>query len=250
MPRLRHLLLVPLLLVALVLPAGVTAAPARTFLVDGLAAPAAVPPLPACRYVDQATRFDGLRDWRRTLVDTNLRVPADYRPTDLVSVSRAGIEGTGRIRRVALDNLRAMAEAARKAGKAIAVRSAYRSYSQQVSVFNGWVAKEGYQRALLYSARPGHSEHQLGTAIDFRSASSATPPWGYSDWATTPSGRWMQQNAWKYGWILSYPKGKTKETCYGYEPWHWRYVGKAVAKAVRESGWTFRRFLWRTSEAR
>ena len=67
-----------------------------------------------------------------------------------------------------------MAKAARKAGKGIAVRSAYRSYSSQQSVFQGWVNSSGYQQALKFSARPGHSEHQLGTTIDFRSASSQT----------------------------------------------------------------------------
>ncbi len=118
-------------------------------------------------------------------MDTNLRLGSGYRPPDLVSVSNAGIEGGGLVRQVVIDDLRAMATAARRAGAGIAVRSAFRSYSQQISVFNGWVARSGYQQALLFSARPGHSEHQLGTTIDFRSASSATPPWDYSDWATT-----------------------------------------------------------------
>ncbi|MFN8619310.1 MAG: M15 family metallopeptidase [Chloroflexota bacterium] len=254
----RRLRLAPLALVALavalLVPAGALAAPAGAFVADagttGVTGAVATepPPLPACRYIDQHTRFDELKQWRKTLVDTNLRVARSYKPTDLVSVHQAGIEGTGLIRRVAIADLRAMADAARKAGKGIAVRSAYRSYTQQISTFNGWVARSGYRQALLYSARPGHSEHQLGTTIDFRSASSATPPWGYSDWATTPSGRWMAQNAWKYGWIMSYPKGKRSQVCYGYEPWHYRYIGRDLAKQVHDLGWTLRRFLWRTFE--
>ena len=138
----------------------------------------------------------------------------------------------------------------RRAGAGIAVRSAYRSYSQQVAVFNGWVARAGYQQALLYSARPGHSEHQLGTVSDFRSSASATPPWDYSDWGQTPSGRWMQRNAWRYGWVMSYPAGRQRQVCYGYEPWHWRYVGRQTAREVRDSGLTLRKFLWRRSESR
>jgi len=247
------------LLIAVLLPVtALGAGPAPAPLFDGrstlVAASAAVPaafrPLPACRYQDIKTRFGKYRHWRKTLLDTNLRVGSGYKPRDLVSVSRAGIGGSGEVRTVVIDDLRAMAAAARRAGKGIAVRSAYRSYSQQISVFNGWVAQSGYQQALRYSARPGHSEHQLGTAIDFRSSASATAPWNYSDWGQTPSGRWMQRNAWRYGWVMSYPSGKQGQVCYGYEPWHWRYVGRQTAREVRDSGLTLRKFLWRRSESR
>lgn len=252
--RLAPTALLVLSTVSLVAPATAVqaASPSAMRLADGshVTPAAAFQPLPACRYVDIPTRFKRYGDWRKTLVDTNLRLPSGYRPRDLVSVRTANIEGDGLVRRVAIDDLRAMARAARRAGAGIAVRSAFRSYSQQVAVFNGWVARSGYRQALLYSARPGHSEHQLGTTIDFRSASSATPPWGYSDWATTRSGAWMQRNAWKYGWVLSYPRGKTKTVCYGYEPWHWRYVGRERAAEIHASGLTVRKFLWRRFESR
>jgi zinc D-Ala-D-Ala carboxypeptidase len=252
MSRARRAAIVPLLLLALLVPASSAASgPAVSRLLDGASrmTPAVNPgPLPECKYQDITTRFHKLGQWRKTLVDTNLMVGSGYRPRDLVSVASAGIGGGGDVRAVVIDDLRAMAAAARKAGKGIAVRSAYRSYSQQQAVFNGWVAKSGYEQALLYSARPGHSEHQLGTTIDFRSSASTTPPWGYADWATTPSGAWMQDNAWKYGWVNSYPKGKTGQVCYGYEPWHWRYIGRDLAKEVHESGLTLRKFLWRRFE--
>jgi len=242
------------LLIAILLPVtALGAGPAPAPLFDGgstRVTAAAFKALPACRYRDIRTRFRRTSQWRRTLVDTNLRVGAGYKPHDLVSVSRAGIGGSGRIRRVAIDDLRAMARAARRAGKGIAVRSAFRSYSEQIAVFNGWVARSGYQQALLYSARPGHSEHQLGTAIDFRSSSSATAPWDYTDWGRTPSGRWMKQNAWRYGWVSSYPAGKRAEVCYAYEPWHWRYVGRPMARQILDSGLTLRKFLWRRFESR
>ena len=134
------------------------------------------------------------------------------------------------MRAIIIADLKAMAKAARKAGRAIAVRSAYRSYTSQKSVFAGWKARSGYKQALKYSARPGHSEHQLGTTIDFRSASSQAAPWDYNDWATSKPGAWMKANAWKYGFVMSYPKGKLSKTCYGYEPWHYRYVGRALAR--------------------
>ena len=211
-------------------------------------APAATPqpgdPLPTCRYTDVTTRYTGYRAWNKTLLDTIERVSKSYAPRDLVSVANANVPGSGKVRSLVIGDLKAMAAAARAAGAGIAVQSAYRSYASQKAVFAYWVSQVGYQRALLSSARPGHSEHQLGTTIDFRSASSGRAPWNYSDWATTAAGAWMKANAWKYGFVMSYPKGKLRVTCYQYEPWHYRYVGRAEAKAVHESGLVLRRYLW------
>ncbi len=201
-------------------------------------------PLPACAYRQVTTRYTAYGDWKMTLLDSRERVSSDYVPPDLVSVGQADIAGSGRVRAVMIDDLRAMAAAARRAGDGIAVRSAYRSYADQAAVFRSWVRQHGYAAALLESARPGHSEHQLGLAIDFRSASSSRAPWDYPDWARTGPGRWMKNNAWQYGFIMSYPKGKTASTCYEYEPWHYRYVGRAEAAAVHASGEVLRRYLW------
>ncbi len=200
-------------------------------------------------YKDIKTRFRALSEWRKTLVDTRLRVGSSYKPKDLVSVSQANIGGSGKVRKIIIDDLTAMAAAARKAGKGIAVRSAFRSYSSQQAVFQGWVNQSGYQQALKYSARPGHSEHQLGTTIDFRSASSQKAPWDYNDWATSKPGAWMQQNAWRYGFVMSYPKGKFSKVCYAYEPWHYRYVGRTLARKIHDSGLTPREYLWRHYES-
>lgn len=212
-------------------------------------APAATPRLPACAYTDIKTRFMSLKRWRQTSLDTRLRVGPKYAPTDLVPVGRAGIAGSGKVRRLVIDDLAAMAKAAKRAGKPIAVRSAYRSYQDQVRTFAYWVRTSGRAAALRSSARPGHSEHQLGTTIDFRSGSSAQAPWGYSDWATTGPGRWMKQNAWRYGFVMSYPKGRSSTTCYMYEPWHYRYVGRTLARRIHESGLTTREYLWRHYES-
>jgi len=179
-------------------------------------------PLPVCRYRDELTRFTRPADWRRTLLDTNLRLPRDYRVPDLVPVARAGIDGNGRIRRIAVADLRAMAAAARRAGNPIAVRSAFRTWEDQAAIFASWVRRTGRAEALRYSARPGHSEHQLGVGIDFMSAGGGAP-WEGGDWGSSPAGRWMARNAWRYGWVMSYPPGEERRSCYGYEPWHWRY---------------------------
>jgi zinc D-Ala-D-Ala carboxypeptidase len=215
---------------------------------DEPVSPASAPPLPVCRYRDDATRYRSLDDWRITLLDTNLKVGRRYAPRDLVPVGRAGIRGTGVVRKIMIRDLSRLARAAQEAGAPIAVQSAYRSYATQEAVFASWVRQVGYERALQVSARPGHSEHQLGTALDLRSASSARAPWEYQDWGRTAAGRWMKRNAWRYGFILSYPAGRTAVSCYDYEPWHWRYVGPALAARIRESGDVPRRYLWENHE--
>lgn len=208
---------------------------------------AAVGPLPACRLAEILTVPRDYDSWSTTLVDWLLTVGEDYVPPDLVPVSEAGIAGPGLIRQVAIDDLGAMAQAAADAGTPIGVNSPYRSYQDQVASFNGWVAVDGYDDAVTYSQRPGHSEHQLGLTIDFQTPGGGSALQG--DWATTPSGRWMAENAWNYGWVMSYPKGKdgalfSDVTCFHYEPWHYRYLGREMAARVHDSGLTIREYLW------
>lgn len=204
------------------------------------------PPLPyrtpaACAYHDRVTALTSYADGLTTLVDTTYMVPKSYAPKDLTST---GVAGGGLIRRIVTPDLRAMATAAARAGVPLQIVSAYRSYSTQVATFNHWVAVGGLALALLGSARPGHSEHQLGLALDFTSRYGADP-WYYPDWGKTAAGRWIATNAWKYGFVMSYPKGTSpSKTCYQYEPWHFRYVGEAAAKSIHDSGWTLRQYLW------
>jgi D-alanyl-D-alanine carboxypeptidase len=185
-------------------------------------------------------------DWATVVVDTIYRLPRGFKPADLVSTGRAGLNTGYKVSRVVIDDLRAMARAARAAGAGLAVQSAFRSYQYQVTTFAGWVARSSEAEARTVSARPGHSEHQLGTAIDFRSADDPTPPWQLADFADTAAGAWLHDHAWEHGFVLSYPKGESAETCYAYEPWHYRYVGRDVAAAIHASGETPRRYLWET----
>ena len=213
-----------------------------------VAAPATEPAakLPACRYRDKLTRHHKTKHWRKTLLDTNLRLKRGYEPWDLVSVRRASVQGSGRVRKVIISDLRAMAEAARKAGKPFAVRSAYRSYATQVATFDSWVQRSGYQQALKFSARPGHSEHQLGTTVDFTTAPGVPLR---SSFGKSAPGKWLKKHSWKYGFIMSYPKGKRRVSCYGYEPWHFRHVGRKNARAIHESGQVPRRYFWQNHES-
>ena len=179
------------------------------------------------------------------MLDSYFRLASTYAPSDRVSTSYAGLNGGYTVRRLVLADLKAMARAARSAGARFAVQSAYRSYSTQKSIFAREVEEYGYAQALRQSARAGHSEHQLGTTLDFRSYYSTRAPWDYADWGTTKAGAWLRVNSWKYGFLMSYPKGKQSVTCYVYEPWHFRYVGRYQAKLVRDSGLTLRQWLWR-----
>jgi len=209
----------------------------------GPSAANAMGPLPPCRYDDILTSPRQYADWPITLVDTILRVPKGYVPPDLVPVSQAGIPGDGQVRAVMIDDLREMTAAAKAASAAIGIQSAYRSFATQQAVFANAVQIHGLTRALQLSARPGHSEHQLGLGIDFRSSPGGSPFNG-TTWASTAAGKWMKAHGWEYGFVMSYPRGKIGVTCYDFEPWHYRYVGREIAAQIRASGLTQREYLW------
>ena len=223
---------------AAVAPVGAAASPSAP-----TAASTSTSPLPACSYQDVLTSRTGYADWDKTLLDPIYMVSSTYVPPDLRLASDAGITGGGKVRSIALADLRAMTAAAKAASRPIKTTSAYRSYATQASLFNSDVTRLGYDEALLHTARPGHSEHQLGTTVDFGSKKTSDTS-ADGDWAHTRAGRWMATNAWKYGWIMSYPFGKTALTCYNYEPWHYRYVGRTAAAQVVASGLTLREWLW------
>ena len=202
---------------------------------------AAARKLPACQIGDKRTRYIKKKDWKKTLLDTKLRLPRDYKPWDLVSVKQANIAGSGKVRKKMIADLKALGRAARQAGKPLAVRSAWRSYDYQKALFDSYVRTYGYAQAIKFSARPGHSEHQLGTTVDFTVGPGVPLSTKFGD---SPSGKWLARNGWKYGFIMSYPKGLKKWSCYGYEPWHWRYFGRDLAQKIHQSGQVPRRYLW------
>jgi D-alanyl-D-alanine carboxypeptidase len=201
----------------------------------------AIGPLPDCRIADVLTAPRGYDDWSTTLVDWILSVGPDYKPPDLVSVREGGVSGGGYVRKVAIADLRAMAAAARRHGTPLVAWSPYRSYKQQAKLFAGYASAYGFKKAITFSARPGHSEHHLGVTIDFVAVGDDGLT---SNWEVTPTGAWMAKHAWEYGWLMSYPKGKQDVVCYSYEPWHYRYVGRDLARKIHQSGLTIREYLW------
>lgn len=113
-------------------------------------------------------------------------------------------------------------------GLNIWIQSGYRSYSYQGGLYNSYVKRNGKEAADTFSARPGHSEHQSGYAFDLNTITDA--------FANTKEGKWVNENCYKYGFILRYPKGKDNETGYKYESWHLRYVGLELASKLYNSG--------------
>lgn len=115
-----------------------------------------------------------------------------------------------------------MAHAARDQGITLVVSSTYRSYAYQKRVYERNVAQMGKEAADRESARPGASQHQLGTVIDFGSITD--------EYAKTSAGKWLTANAGKYGWSLSFPDGYEFITGYRWECWHYRYVGPLAVR--------------------
>lgn len=181
-----------------------------------------------------------------TVLDRSYALSADYVPPDLVPASSAGLRGlpgSHRVRSIVIDDLSAMRAAWEREGLSVILESAYRSYASQAATFEAWAARLGRVGALLRSARPGHSEHQLGTALDVSS-----PGWTgrVGDWAAeSAEGAWMAAHAWEYGFVMSYPPGSQARTCFSYEPWHFRWIGREAAAAHRSSGLQLRQFLER-----
>lgn len=179
-----------------------------------------------------------------TPVSKQHALPSDYVPPDLVLLpDRLQAPGFGGqvLRAGAASALDTMLSAAADAGYGIRSRSAYRSYATQAATFQYWVDVLGLEEAERVSARPGHSEHQLGTAADL---TSATVGWELTEsFGATGEGRWLADNAHRFGFALSYPESKESITGYRYEPWHYRYIGEQAAAEWRDSGLTLIEYL-------
>ena len=144
-----------------------------------------------------------------------------------------------------------MQAAAKLDGINIYIASGFRSYRTQNRLYNNYVARDGKAKADTYSARPGHSEHQSGLAFDICSHDlDGQDACINSNFDNTDQAKWLAQNAYKYGFILRYPKGKTNETGYKYESWHFRYVGTDLSTKLYNNGdWlTMENYFGITSE--
>ena len=145
----------------------------------------------------------------------------DFKPSDVLPLEKNDSYVFYRndlsLRTPAEKSLRIMGEGAKKDGVTLVVSSTFRSYDYQKMIYERNVKQMGQAAADRESARPGTSQHQLGTAVDFGSITD--------DFAETKAGKWLEANAMKYGWSLSFPQGYESVTGYRWECWHYRYIG-------------------------
>jgi len=185
--------------------------------------------------------------WAISLLDPMYRLSSSYKPTSLVAITWLGVvspKGGYLLKREAADALSAMFAEAKLKNISLKITSAYRSYAAQVQIFAMRVAQSDLQQARKYAAVPGHSEHQLGTAVDLGSLTGLS--WSNPRFPTSATALWLEANAYRFGFVRSYPAGSAPIalSCYGAEAWHWRYVGKSLAYEIVCSAQVPRIFLW------
>lgn len=163
------------------------------------------------------------------LVNKNNKLDKNYVPNDLEEINVKYSNEGKFLRKDAKEAFETLSSDASKLGYKVIAVSAYRNYEYQDKLFNYYTEKYGIEYALGCSAKPGHSEHQTGLAVDVMGSNNS-----YDDFEFSDEFEWMRDNAYKYGFILRYPKGKENITGFKYEPWHYRYVGKEVAKIIYE----------------
>ena len=183
------------------------------------------------------------------LVDPGHPLPASYEPQDLAYLQGYGVAvtvGDLPLRREAAKYLGDLSDAAVAAGEEALVSSAYRSYADQQEAFAHYTSIYG-DWADHVSAPPGESQHQLGTTVDFTNAEvnyQLIPTFG-----DTSASRWLSQNAWRYGFVNTYPPGDTDGTGRQAEPWEYRYIGLQTAREVQKSELSLRQFLEANGQA-
>jgi zinc D-Ala-D-Ala carboxypeptidase len=184
--------------------------------------------------------------WALYPVTKDRALPADYAPPDLVRTSAGGHapQGPQPVRRLIAADLAAMFEAARGDDVSLGILSGYRSYDTQVNLFQASVNQQvargvdqetAEANANRFRARPGHSQHQLGTTVDLTS-----PEVNYGlgqRFAETRAGQWVRAHAWEYGFVLPYTPASEPRTGYVSEPWHVRWLGRPLAAVLMADGY-------------
>ncbi|UOW01422.1 M15 family metallopeptidase [Agrococcus sp. SCSIO52902] len=196
-----------------------------------------VTPSPSATQEPPPPQADGSASSLQVLVNKRRPLqPQDYVPEVVaVSISR-DVDGGGEWVRPEVDAALRELDAAMRVelGEGLHVFSSYRSFARQTELYNGYVASSGQAAADRTSARPGHSEHQTGLAVDVVGTSGQCR----LDvcFGGTAAGRWVAAESWRFGFVVRYPDGLQGITGYHYEPWHLRYVGTDVSVAMHEQG--------------
>jgi D-alanyl-D-alanine carboxypeptidase len=179
------------------------------------------------------------------VVNKGRALPSSYNPSDLLAPNVAlrlpATDPEMQIRATLAAPLQQMFKEADAEGLQLMLSSGYRSYQLQNIVYKANVGTQGQQTADSSSAKPGHSEHQTGLAVDIEPTSRECEV--ELCFADTPEGIWLAKNSYKYGFIIRYQKDQEKKTGYEYEPWHIRYVGIELAEQLHKSNQTLEQFF-------
>ena len=197
---------------------------------------------------DRIPEYNG-QTWNLFLVNLWNKLPDDF------TVDLTYLKNGHAVDSRAYPDLQDMMDDCRAAGLSPLICSSYRTYEKQVTLYDNQVAKylaKGYtqdqaeKEAAMWVAIPGTSEHHTGLALDIVSLD-----YQYLDekQEETPEQQWLLENAWLYGWILRYPPEKVDLTGIAYEPWHYRYVGKEVAKEIHDAGICLEEYLMPAEKA-
>ena len=174
------------------------------------------------------------------LVNKYYNLGKDYVPNDLIEINSQYSSGGKKMAKEAALAFEEMAKAAKQDGYNVRAVSTYRSYSYQNNLYTNYAKQDGKEKADTYSARPGYSEHQTGLAVDVDNKKIS-----YTKFGNTKEFIWMKENCYKYGFILRYTKENEFITGYMNEPWHYRYVGKEIAKYIYENPMTYEEYYVR-----
>ncbi|MDF2035424.1 M15 family metallopeptidase [Cytobacillus oceanisediminis] len=180
------------------------------------------------------------------LVNKQFSLPDGYEPSKLMipevafSYGKLDLEKSY-MRQDAAQALEKLFTGALNQGVELFAVSGYRSFTRQSQVFDAEVNRVGKEKAVLAVAIPGSSEHQTGLSMDISSRSANLEL--SEEFGETKEGKWLAENAHRYGFILRYPKGKEAITGYKFEPWHFRYVGTEAAKVIYEKKWTLEEYF-------
>ena len=163
--------------------------------------------------------------------------PASFQPSELVDVEMQATSRSDTLREEAASAIDALAAGVSDAGAGtLGMNNGYRSFGLQQTTYSGHVDARGQSAADEVSARPGHSEHQTGLALDVVSCSGGCG--GIHDFGGTTESDWVIAHAWEHGYIVRYESGRTGITGYAPEPWHLRYIGPELAAAYHAGGYT------------
>ena len=194
-------------------------------------------------------RAEGMPDWEYplepeilydydqyiTLANRKNLLASDYEPGDLVNTTckKSSDAGKPQLRQAASDAINAMFDAAQRDGYTLYLKSAYRTYQTQKTMYNNRLDKLGRDDGLV--SYPGASDHQTGLGADILNYEWTKKDGMNKEFAKTREAQWMEAHCAEFGFILRYMSDKEEITGIKFEPWHFRYVGKEAAAYIMEN---------------